>query len=195
MPQTTSSLADTLGRFAAIARPEIRRDHILPSCIAATWITVAVMRGLGLRAEHCEVVASVGNKTYAALWRLYGPPKTREELDEWTRKGSNIVGIGHERGAGGIGGHLVAVVEDTYVVDASLDQVADPTTGLAIPPVFVMRIDPRGIPYGIMRDVSGTLFVEYVKRRTLSDYTVSPDWGRTSDVLDAVERILVLMRA
>lgn len=195
MPQTTSSLVDTLGRFAEIARPEIRRDHILPSCIAATWITVAVMKRLGLTAEHREVVASVGNKMYVALWRLSGPPKTREELDDWTRQGSNIVGIGHERRAGGIGGHLVAVVENTYVVDASLDQVADPSTGLVIPSVFVMRIDPLGIPDGIMREVRDDLFVEYIERRTLSDYTVSPDWGRTREVLNAVERILTLMRA
>lgn len=153
------------------------------------------MRRLGLKAEHCEVVASVGNKTYVTLWRAYGPPKTQEQLDDWTRKGSNIVGIGHERQTGGIGGHLVAVVEDTYVVDASLDQVADPPSGLVIPPVFVMRIDPRGIPYRILREVRDDLFVEYVQRPMLSDYALSPDWGRTPEVLGAVERIMALMTA
>lgn len=119
------------------------------------------MRRLGLKAEPSEVIASVGNRSYVSLWRAHGPPKTHEQLDEWAyRHGSHVVGIGQERQAGGIGGYLVAIVERGFVVDASLDQVADPANRLVIPTVCVMRIDPRGIPYGIMREVSDDLFVE-----------------------------------
>lgn len=185
------SVEDILRRFASVAREEIRREYIAASCVPATWVTVEVLRRLGVTAEPREVVASVGNGTYVALWQRYGPPKTRELLDHWTNDlGADIIGIGHDRLDGGIGGHLIATISDELVVDASLDQAASLLKGAEIPPVVIFPIDPRLLRKGIIRYVSSELFIEYVDRPTITDYRASPDWGSTPEALGAVERII-----
>jgi hypothetical protein len=185
------SEADILSRFAAVARQEILQGHISPSCIASTWIAVEVLQRLGLKAHAREVVATVGNGAYATLWRRYGPPKTREQLDQWYRDfGADTTGIGHDQMPGGIGGHLIATIGDELVIDASLDQAACVMDDVRIPPVVIFPIDPRGLPNGITRYVSSVLFVEYVDRPVVGDYRASPDWGRTPEVQTAVERIV-----
>jgi hypothetical protein len=192
----SATVEATIARFARIARGEIRRDHGADSCVASTWIAVQALRELGLNAVHREVVASVGNGVYAKLWRQHGPPKTREILDDWSdRLGSFVVGIGHDRHAGGIGGHLVCTIDNKYVVDASLDQAADEIHNLRIPAVVWFRIDQRGLPLGIIRHVSDNLFVEYVDRPVIVDYQSSPDWGKTDEVRTAVARIVEQCRA
>ena len=186
------SFEQVLGRFAAVAREEIRRGHEARSCVAATWITVQVLSRFGMSVRAREVVASVGNGIYAALWRRHGPPRTAELLDHWTNElGADIVGIGHDQQDGGIGGHLIATIEDKLVVDASLDQAA--VAGARIPPVVIFPIDPAGLPHGIIRYVGTDIFIEYVDRPTKVNYRTSPDWGGTPEVLEAVDRIVKLI--
>lgn len=188
--------SEVIERFTTIARAEIRRDHIAASCIASTWIAVETFKRLGLQAEHWEVRASVGNGTYAAQWVKHGPPRTPDELERWfTDHGAHIVGIGFEQEVGGLGGHLIAVVDGTTVVDASLEQANDPAHDIIIPPVVVFDIDPRGLPLGIARSVTPSLFVEYQRHPVLGEYHTSPDWGRTREVRDAVERLVAAIQS
>jgi len=183
-------LQQAIARFSAIVREEILRDHLLASCVVSTWITVEVFQKLGYAASAREVVASVGNATYVALWRQFGPPKTADELDRWAALGAFVIGVGHDQMLGGIGGHLVCTIDDRVLIDASLDQASQPSQGIVIPPVVSFPIDPRGLHKGIIRDLGDQLFIEYVDRPVIADYRGSPDWGQTPEARDAAARIL-----
>lgn len=187
---------ETIRRFAEIARPEIRRDHAAASCVASAWVTIEVMVRLGYKAEAVDVVASVGNAAYAALWSLNkGPARDSSQFDDWCNNhGAWVVGVGHDQTVGGIGGHVICVVEDRFVVDASLDQVMDSCDTLIVPPVLFFEIDPDGLPFGIMREVRpNIIFVEYVRRPSKVAYRQLPDWGNTPEVVGAAARILQLL--
>jgi hypothetical protein len=143
-----------------------------------------------LDAAPCTVRATVGNSEYLKLWKEFGPPVSEAQLDEWfTRYGAHVVGIGFEQSVGGLGGHLIALVDGRTVVDASLDQAASSSHGLAIPPVVVFDPDPRGLPLGILRSPGSSLFIEYYMHPAIADHLASPDWGNTRQVRDAAERI------
>jgi len=192
--EAASALARTISAYAAVARPIIRRDHLANSCIASTRITIDVFQQLGYHAEPLEVVVSVGDKAYVRHWRKHGPPRSREDYDHMVRTtGAVVIGIGQDRSGDGIGGHVVAVVEDTWLVDASLDQVSRMTRA-RIPPVFTCPILPEHRVYRVIREVSDYLFVEYVPHPTARDYRTSPDWTGTREIRAAVAEITKLIR-
>ena len=184
-------------RFAAVARPAILRDHTQDSCIASTWITIDVMQHLGIPADHLEVRLSVGNAAYRALVEQFGPPTNSEQLESWERDhGARAVGVGFDQDTSGLGGHLVAVVSGEYLVDASIDQVADPQYGLVPPPVLWGRADPRFLSQFQLAQRLDTddLFVEYSHHIIQVQYRRLPDWGHNPETDGAVARILAAIR-
>ena len=74
-------LEETLARFSVVARPEIVRDHGVRSCVASTWITIEVLKILGVRAGPLVVRLNIGNSAYRRLYEERGMPNTEEELD------------------------------------------------------------------------------------------------------------------
>lgn len=181
-----------LTRFAAVARREILRDHLRESCVASTWITQAVFAKLGFPVTVLELVVSVGNGAYSALYREFGrPPRTSEELERWhAMNGAHLVGIGHDQQPGGIGGHLASLVADRFLVDASLDQANDASNAVRVPSVVCLELESSFRTSGIARIIDPDLFVEYVRRPVMSEYQRSPDWGATVQVRDAAASIL-----
>lgn len=177
-------LESLLERFAAVARPEIRRDHLPNSCIASTWITIEVMRQLGVAARALEVRLSVGNAAYRRLRDLFGPPKTPTLLKQWAAEhGAYVVGVGFDDGSVGIGGHLVALVAEGFLVDASIDQTVDPPHGLNPPPVPWGVADPLFLSGArpLQRLDVGNLFVEYSQHPVASRYLDSYDWRHNQE--------------
>ncbi len=77
-----------------------------------------------------------------------------------------------------VGGHLVVLVEDAFLVDASLGQVTDANPAVRVPAVFVGELMPRGGP---LRDVYQfpvpEAALQYEARGMSRDYRTSPDWG------------------
>jgi len=68
-------------QFATCARAEVLRDHQRASCIAATWLAIAVFQGMGFTARELEVVVSVGNRPYSRRLRAERRPRLTDVPD------------------------------------------------------------------------------------------------------------------
>lgn len=192
------SLESILERFASVARPEILRNHLPNSCIASTWITIQVMDQLGFVAYPLEVRLSVGNAAYRRLCNQLGPPRTHAQLNQWSREyNAYVVGVGFEAASVGIGGHLVAVVDGRFLVDASIDQVADPSHDLNPPPVLWGLVHPLFLSGSRPRQRLDVLdlFIEYSRHPAARRYETSYDWGHNPETDSAVSRILLELRS
>ena len=189
-------LEETLARFAVVARPEIVRDHGRKSCVAATWITIEVLRILGVCADPLVVRLTVGNAAYRRLCQERGIPRTEEELDEWSRAfGAHNIGVGFEREPGGIGAHVVAIADDSYLIDSSLDQATNSANDIVPPGVLYGRIDPNFVmrPLLLLRMDTEDLFIEYSHHPNPPDIEQLPEWGHNTQTDGSVRRILAEM--
>lgn len=183
-----------IARFAEVARQEILRDHRPNSCIASTRITIDTFQRLGFTSIPLEVVATVGNGPYSRLRATRGPPASREVLEMWGHShGALVVGIGQSASPGGIGGHLVAVVDSRYLIDASLGQINAEAPSLQVPSVVAVELHPSELAQGLVRRQDATLYLEYVVRPALGDWRSSPDWLGTPETETAVERIIHIL--
>lgn len=101
------------------------------------------------------------------------------------------LGCGPPESPSSIGGHVVAIVEEAYLVDASLGQVADQFPDLQVPQVFIGELLPRGAPLQNMY-----LFpipaatVHYEARPVTTRYQSSPDWGPSPEREISTARII-----
>jgi|SRR5579864_296865 len=101
------ALEELVAAFAAIARPEIRRDHTISSCVASTWITIEVMRHFGVSARPLTVKAEICNAAFIDFEKKHGRrPLVGESAETW------IVGIGFGKDQGHIGTHVIALVDE-----------------------------------------------------------------------------------
>jgi hypothetical protein len=116
------TIEDVLRSYAAVAREEIRREHLSQSCVASTWLTIETLGQYGVEAHPLEVLLSIGNRTYKRLRAERGAPRTQEELEGWYEEcGAHVIGVGFDLPtAGTIGGHIVAAVGTSFLVDASI---------------------------------------------------------------------------
>ena len=192
-----NDIGETLRRYAEVARPEILRDHSPDSCVASTWITVEVLRRLGIKAESLEVRLSVGNPAYERLVGEIGPPQTKEALEEWfDQHGADVTGIGFDPASpSSIGGHIVALADGWYLVDASIDQASNPSTGIVPPGVHIGRVDARFLMGRPQRLDTADLFIEYQRHEVPTSWRESIDWGSNPQTESAVARIESLLKA
>jgi hypothetical protein len=81
-----------------------------------------------------------------------------------------------------VGGHLVVLVEEAFLVDSSLGQVTDVNPAFKMPPVFVGELMPPGAPIRDLYQFStpgGAL--QYEARKMSKDYRTSLDWGQSPE--------------
>ncbi len=95
-----------------------------------------------------------------------------------------------------LGGHLVALVERSFLVDASLGQLTDTHPDLIVPPAFVGELLPQGAP---LRDcyefrIPGVL-LRYSSRPVSTNYKLLPDWGPSLERDTTRDRIISLIEA
>lgn len=104
------------------------------------------------------------------------------------------VGCTPSRGQNDIGGHVVARVNQTFLVDASFGQVSERSPSAALPPVLIGRMDTPlpGSVEAYRFVVNGTL-IEYRDRTMERDWRTSPDWGPSAEREDAVSSIVRLI--
>lgn len=141
--------------FGGCARREIRRYFLSKSCVASTAAAMDVMEHYGRDSRPWEVCARVVVPPYDIELGCY--PAGSEET---------------------VGGHLVALVEDAFLVDASLGQVNDRTEVPIAPSVFVGELLPPGAAVREKYEFkipSGT--VSYRSRPMSRNYRSLPDWG------------------
>lgn len=194
-----SDIHTLAGVFAEIARPEILQGHLVNSCIASTWITIEVMHRFNVPARPMTVRANVYNRTYVDLEQRLGRRLTRAETQEATgRHGAWIVGVGFEDNETpcGFNAHLVAILNEQLIVDASIDQANNPDRGITLPSVLVALADSTFLEglCPLRCDVNGQ-YVTYLPFHLAADFASSYDWGHNPETDLAVERITNKMHA
>jgi hypothetical protein len=114
--------------FGKTARPIMRRWMNAASCIGATRTTIEVMRLYGLRAvEHPVCYAfQVPARKYARVGGF-----STEEQAEMRAKATGWKDVLPD--GPGWNGHLVALVEDRWLIDPALDQTDAPEFGVSVP--------------------------------------------------------------
>lgn len=146
------------------------------SCIAATRISVEAARMLGLRARPMVCGTTVLNSAAATWARDRGLPQTQEELGAWHAAGCHGVSIANVEHdvAHGVR-HLVALIEERWLVDLSLDQACRPQQDILLGPcVFAVTRDEIR-DQRVVRDVDGA-HVEYDFSWPERGYLLAPDW-------------------
>ena len=107
------------------------------SCIASTRVLIGVLDYFGYASEPLPCTAVV--------WNAAGYEATDAEIpvDQWPPDAHSVgvVGTGAARAPKRWDGHLVAMVEDRWLIDASLDQFSRPQKGIVTTPLVIDAVD------------------------------------------------------
>lgn len=127
-----------IATFARVARPIMRKWMTPNSCIASARVTIETMKLFNLRAEEIPVsyVFQVPARKYARISGFSGKEQADMKCKATTWRDELPEGLGWN-------GHLLVLVEDRWVLDPSIDQMASRGFRVEIPEeVFV--IDTAG---------------------------------------------------
>lgn len=105
-------------------------------------------------------------------------------------------GYGRERG--GIGGHVIALVDERILVDASIDQANDSAHDIVLPGVLWARVNEAfrvGTPGNHLTINVAGQHLTYIPSDTEIDFHSSPDWGHNQQTDAAVDRIISHLKA
>lgn len=173
-----------LSLLAREARPLFQEWAKTGSCILSTRVAVDVCHELGFRAEALSASVVVYNPALAArLARGEPPPQTPEDvLAAWDADRCWSVGIGsgaspdakvllRDTRARRWPGHLVALVDETWVLDLALYQFSRPERDIRLEPFFWRVTDAAASPL----QLNGCLLY-YLPRPEDRSYLDSPDW-------------------
>lgn len=152
------------------------------SCILGTKIAITVLRSKGLRAVPMPVGVVVINRVFAdrlaASRTLDG---AGESADEWGAAGAWMIHVGHREDigpvTGGWDGHLVALVENRYLLDVSAGQFSRPTKNIAATPFWMPVERPflRGERGLVVRGKQGEIF-RYTPEPENESFLTAPSW-------------------
>ena len=124
-------------------RPLILEIASARSCISSTRLAVEYLRGRNIKAEPLTVRAHVLSPAMVEKINQYGGlPEDKATIDRWYEESDQVWGIGLGMSeipaeAGNWPGHLVALVENKYLLDLSIDQASRPERGLLLEPFFI----------------------------------------------------------
>lgn len=137
------------------ARPILLEHLSVDSCIESTAVGLDVLRAHGVRCRELSVHVGIFN---AAGWKLYqqgllyghGPA----EQSVWDLTGAWSVGVGlvdtDVPKPGRFGGHLVALVENRWLLDLSIDQAARLHRGILLEPLLAPVADVAELERGLV---------------------------------------------
>jgi hypothetical protein len=190
---------DLLLQYAKIARPIILEDFRRDSCIASTAITIGVMQYFGIRAVPFPCRAMVFNKAFAErIDRARRLPNETETI-EWTSGPDNAwsVGVGFPNTTQQYVGHLAAMVDDKYLVDASIDQANRPAKDMILPPVMLAGVSrdfrrAKKSERHFLRSDDGMVII-YEPRPKDKVWLSSPDWNEKTRHTRSVLRIVAAL--
>jgi hypothetical protein len=147
------------------------------SCILHTRIAVDVLRQLGVRARPLAARVTAGNASWTALCKQLN----RYPLpDEWSDE-TWCLGIGFgadpRKERPGYDGHVIAVVNERWGLDLTLDQASRPAKGMRFAPHY-WRVTPeflRGDAIDALATTDGSIVVYQALPEERGFLTV-PDW-------------------
>lgn len=182
-----------LASFSKVARKEIRKNFRADSCIASTKITLKVFKYFGYRGHAVPVSLIIENDEFRQWREATSGSKALERTIPLSPKAWSVA-VGHEDPVG----HVVAWVENKFLVDASIDQAARPHKGIVLPPVFFAETET------FLRDGSlvGTLgqpedkqlLIAYLVQTKKLAYQRSPDWLDDNRTAPVVKRVVELVQ-
>jgi hypothetical protein len=191
------TVEEVLKVYARIARPVILEYFRKDSCIASTRITVEVFSRLGFKAMPFPCTVQIYNNKFREIFEREKHWPTKKEMGKWVTKGAWGIGIGFgdDRKEGYLG-HMVAIVENRYLVDSSLDQAERPNKEIYLPAILVTEVNRdfrRGKKELTIVNERGTVMV-YEPRIKDRKWEATPDWTKISRHTPAIERILFELR-
>lgn len=191
--------ADRIADFAVVARPLIRNVFRADSCIASTRIAIAVLGAFGLRVEPISATVQIDN---AILHRLLSgnPTPSAADVKTWQALGAHGVAIGQGIPArrmdnDGWHGHLIAVANGTWLIDASADQMNRPKAGIELPGVFVSRLPTPlpACPSAIEMDLPNGAYLTYGLHPSNRTFRTARDWELSGRAQAVVQKIVGAM--
>jgi hypothetical protein len=192
-----SVMNQLLSTYARIAYPILRQELGLQRCIAATRLTIEVLRGLGVTARAQSVTLSAGLTDQNVGVHL---GRTVEQIQQ-----DGLTVLPQEFDTQGWAGHLIAVIDSldgkAYLVDPSFDQVIE-----KLHPVVSFRWKPRieifripqasalqcGVYVPGFTNCGQRFFAQYAAKKDKS-YRKHPEW-EAEKLQPLTERILTGMR-
>lgn len=168
-------------------------------CIAATSIALDVLKYFHVDAQPLPVRATAMNRAMRERHEQGNPP-TAEEIAAWQAKPGPIdptepwgVGLGFENGGPGWAGHLIAVIEERWLLDLALRQASRPERGLVVPDAgwgTITRPLPRRVDQAgrllALADLADGGTLTYWTAPDAPDWRDAPDWGHTRPTKGAV---------
>ncbi len=125
-----------LGTFMDAACAVLPRFYAPECCLAATRITVDVLERLHMQVRPLVVNLMIHNPALVAKAR---PPASAEEALRWRDHDNAAMGICGARGPHRPGrwpGHLVAIVDERFLIDLTLPQMNRPHKDINVPPIM-----------------------------------------------------------
>lgn len=181
-----SEAPQMLVRLSSLLEAELPRRFRPDACIAGTRIVCEVLDRLDVRARPLVVEALLFNRAFLDRFHQKGGwPGSREELLEWTDQGEAwSIALGQRgrpaQGPGKWPGHLVAVVEQEWLLDGTLGQARRPAKNL-LPPQTLLASAPYRFLVADgeltleLPDPGGLLL--YRAHPEVRDFRSAPDWS------------------
>lgn len=165
-------------KLMVVGRPEILKDFRPDSCIVSTAISIDVLTHFGILAEPLPIKMSMFNAPYVKRIDSGSEFPNREMLIRWGKEdGSYSVGIGYgENQPNKWAGHLVVLVENSWLIDLSIDQANRPAYNMVFSPIAV-EVDQDFLSGKIPRIIKENDCV--IRMETIKDrgFLSSPDWA------------------
>lgn len=172
-------------------RQRILREWMPDSCIASTAIALDVLEYFSIPARPLPVVVSIFNPEAVQML-----DKGITDMNEWNKVGAWSVGVGMGERAfrpDRWSGHLVALVDETILLDLSLDQASRTEKGIILTPTKAPMPDDFFTGSPLVGELNGCTVI--YKYKANEEFRNAPDWKekrrrRTAvyDIIGHIER-------
>ena len=179
-------------RIVLTVRAEVlRAGFTASSCILSTRVLMNVLDYLGIEAKPVAVTVVAFN---SKGWELHNAGKPLEDDDAWS---VGIEGTGKRRRNATTGrmdwdGHLIALTDDGYVLDPSLDQLSRPAKALTLTPLASKLSAPlrHDNHQGFARN-DGTVILYRLLDLPNSSWSNSADWRQKHQEIRTVTATVI----
>lgn len=152
-----------ISAFTAVSRPMIRQFYGGGLCIASTPIAIEPLANYGISAKAQAVATKCGDRRVRVCW-LSSKHREMPPCGKFARRPKSA---GRMDVIGDIptptlwSGHLVAVVQGEILIDAAIDQVNQPASGLIYPAVLVAHCRKLAVNKPLVVRARGDCWVRY----------------------------------
>ena len=185
----------TLKEFSLVARQACLDAFGKDACMAATRVGIDTLRHFGIPAYPLTVQVVIFNEVYGRLLREGGGlTRNIEEVEEWKQKGawSHGVGVpGLGEGPGKWPGHLVAIVQNQWLIDLSIGQANKPEKGIILGDPIICSVTEEFLGGNDRHTITnGALMLTYLARPKDFSYRQRADWSERWRARSAIRQTI-----